>query len=115
MNIEPKHKIMFSVRLWENRYVPKYQQAEFFYFDQFYRISEEREQKQICIIGSHYNMLKQRDYRAFLESVALQNYTNYRLVLIDDASTDGTDRLLRKLIEEQFPVLKSKIYFVRQH
>ena len=113
--INNQHRINLAVKLWDNRHSLKHKQAEYYYFDQLFNISQYTRQDPICIIGSHRNMRKSRDYRSYIESVANQNYTNYRVVLIDDGSTDGSDSFLRRAIEEEFPVLKSKLYFIKQH
>lgn len=60
-------------------------------------------------------MLKQKDYTEFLESVARQNYTNYRVVIIDDASNDGSAEVLKEAIKHKFPILESKLILIRQH
>jgi len=36
-----------------------------------------------------------------LRSILMQNYTNYHIVIIDDASTDQTGKLIKKYLEEQ--------------
>ena len=45
--------------------------------------------------------------RRFIESLILQDYTNYHLVLIDDGSTDGTEQMVRSYLND-LTVIKGK-------
>lgn len=55
-------------------------------------------EKNIVIISPGYN--NKNWYKKNLDSIFSQDYTNFRLIYIDDASTDGTGSLVKKYIEE---------------
>ena len=49
----------------------------------------------------------------YLDSLARQNYSNYRVVYVDDASDDGSVERLQELIFLEYPELKDKLTIVR--
>ena len=69
----------------------------------------------MCVISPGVNNEAFERYLWNIESVLQQNYTNYKMVIIDDASTDKTTSLLakhmrwRNLSEDQFILIKNKI------
>ena len=69
----------------------------------------------MCVISPGVNNEAFERYLWNIESVLQQNYTNYKMVIIDDASTDKTTSLLakhmrwRNLSEDQFVLIKNKI------
>ena len=44
----------------------------------------------ICLVIPSYNNVEDNRYTNNIRSVVMQEYTNYHIVFIDDASTDGT-------------------------
>ena len=52
----------------------------------------------MCIIAPGFNNNAQFRLENNLNSIFRQNYTNYFVVLINDASNDGSDELFRKYI-----------------
>ena len=59
------------------------------YYEKHYSISK-YEELPICVVIPSYNNVKDGRYRNNLESILQQDYDNYRIVFIDDASEDGT-------------------------
>ena len=55
----------------------------------------------MCIISSGKNLMKNKKYLEYLQSINRQNYTNFKVVIIDDASTD------KSLIEFSKEILHS--------
>ena len=53
-------------------------------------------------------------YIRFLDSIEHQNYTNYRLILTDDASTDGTYETIKQKIK-QYPKLRAKTTLIHNY
>ena len=49
-----------------------------------------------------------------LESLNNQNYSNYRLFITDDASTDGTYNILKQKIQ-QFPRLTARTTLIKNY
>lgn len=50
----------------------------------------------MCILSPGINNNAQFRIEYFLNSVLTQNYTNYKVVVIDDGSTDGSRHVYRK-------------------
>ena len=55
-------KCQFSKDIWEHKYDNEFKIAEYLYFDRVFGISADIPQREICIVGGQYNMLKQKDY-----------------------------------------------------
>ena len=53
----------------------------------------------MCVMVPGYNNNAKFRLEYNLNSIFQQNYTNYKVVLVNDASTDGTDELYRKYFE----------------
>lgn len=68
----------------------------------------------ICIAGTGYNLLRNDLYVKFFESINNQNYSNYRLFMVDDASTDDTFNVIKKKVLE-LPRLRERTTFIRNH
>ena len=60
------------------------------------------------------NFLKTGMYVHLFESINNQNYSNYRLFLTDDASTDGSYLALKKKIQE-FPRLRARATLIKNY
>ena len=61
----------------------------------------------VIVIPSHNN----KDwYRRNLDSVFNQNYKNYRIIYLDDASTDGTGKLVQAYVKEQRQEMRVKVF-----
>lgn len=56
------------------------------------------EEKPFVVIIPSYNNIKW--YRSNLDSVLNQNYTNYRIIYVDDCSTDGTSEAVREYLNQ---------------
>lgn len=44
----------------------------------------------LCIVAPGRNIVQKKRYRRFIDSIQRQNYTNYRLIYVDDMSDDGS-------------------------
>ena len=64
--------------------------------------------KYVFVIPSYNN---EPYYRKNLDSVVLQTYTNWRIIYVDDASTDRTYELVQKYIQEKG--IKDKVKLIR--
>ena len=53
----------------------------------------------MCIVSTGYNNNDKFRIEYSLNSIFTQNYTNYKAVIINDASTDGSDEVYRKYFE----------------
>ena len=64
----------------------------------------------ICVVIPSYNNAADRRYFHNMNSILQQDYDNYRIIFIDDASDDGTGSLIQKYaFERQIPEEKLKI------
>ena len=50
----------------------------------------------MCIVSTGYNNNDKFRIEYSLNSIFTQNYTNYKAVIINDASTDGSGEVYRK-------------------
>jgi FkbM family methyltransferase len=68
-------------------------------------------EQQINIVTTFYNC---KDYIAnCIESVASQDYDNYRCYLINDASTDSTDQVIINTLEKLPEKIKNKFVYIK--
>ena len=87
-------------KLWNRRYTNT---VEF----EHYKSGNEQP---IVIVSTFYNC---KDYIArCIDSIAAQDYDNYQVYLVDDASTDGTPDIVTKLIAALPEEIRSKFNFI---
>lgn len=73
-----------------NWYNHKYIEAEFAYFDTKYNISDYENELPFCIVATGRNLRSRNLFYDFFRTVSQQNYSNYKVVAVDDNSTDST-------------------------
>ena len=56
--------------------------------------------KQLCVIVTSYNNGENKLYENNLKSIFRQSYSNYKVIYIDDASTDNTFNLAKNFVHE---------------
>ena len=66
------------------------QQVEYYQLNKRYSIGQYEKELPICLIAPGRDIVSKHVYLRFLKSIEHQNYTNYRVVLIDDDSTDNS-------------------------
>jgi glycosyltransferase involved in cell wall biosynthesis len=54
-----------------------------------------------CLVVSTYNNAKNFRYEYNLQSILNLDYNNYKVIIIDDASTDNTPQLIQKFLNSQ--------------
>ena len=79
-----------------------------------YSIGDYEEELPVCVVAPGRNLVSNDLYLKFLESIEHQNYTNFRLFLIDDASTDDSYSVLKDKILE-FPRLRARTTLVKNY
>lgn len=65
----------------------------------------------MCLIVPGYNNNAKFRLQYNLNSIFSQNYTNYFAVIINDASTDGSDELFRKYFQF-YNISKTKYVYI---
>jgi glycosyltransferase involved in cell wall biosynthesis len=54
----------------------------------------------MCVVVSTRNNAKYNRYLYNIKSLLNQNYTNYRVIILDDASEDRTGLLLKRFLRQ---------------
>jgi len=85
---------------------------EYNYYELKYNISRYQEWP-FCVVVPTYNNVENDRYLRNIRSILLQNYSNYRVVIIDDHSTDGTGDLLEKFMAGQSKLAPEQYVVVR--
>ena len=85
--------------------------AEYERVNQIWNFNKYTEELPMCIIATGYNNNAKFRIEYHLNSVFQQNYTNYFLVLINDASTDNSDEVYRKWFDF-YNIDKSKYVYI---
>lgn len=67
--------------------------------DKKYNISIYNEELPMCVIMSGYNNNNNFRIEYALNSVFLQNYSNYHAIIIDDFSNDGSQEIYRRYFD----------------
>ncbi len=71
-----------------------------------------KKQLAFCVIVTSYNNVKSQLYLRNLDSIFMQNYQNYHVVYIDDASPDRTGEFVKQYLEEK-KIPEKKIQVIR--
>jgi glycosyltransferase involved in cell wall biosynthesis len=61
-----------------------------------YQLNKPIKERAICVVVMTKNNAQKMRYEYNLQSILNQDYTNYKLVIIDQSSTDGTDKLIEE-------------------
>ena len=82
------------------------------YYESFYQLSKyNHHQLRFCILVPSYKNVKSRLYLRNLDSIFMQDYQNYHVVYIDDASPDLTGEYVKRYVEErQIPSNKIQVF-----
>ena len=70
------------------------------YFTQKYHI-DKYEEIPFCLIVPTFNNKPRKRAERNLRSILMQDYTNYKLIVIDDGSADGTGQLILNYLQAQ--------------
>lgn len=54
-----------------------------------------------CIVVPTFNNAIKERYLNNIKSIVMQDYSNFHVVVIDDASTDGTGALIKAYLDSQ--------------
>jgi cellulose synthase/poly-beta-1,6-N-acetylglucosamine synthase-like glycosyltransferase len=77
----------------------KVNQEEWVRLEKKFKLSEFTEELPMCIIVPGYNNNDQFRIESNMNSIFTQNYTNYKVVIINDASNDGSGEVYRKYLD----------------
>ena len=94
----PTQKAYFAYNLFKEPTNERYLKAEYYYFDKKYEIGKYSDELPLCIVSPGRNLVKNRKFERFFKSLARQNYTNYKLIYIDDVSDDNSPQEISNFI-----------------
>ena len=82
------------------------------YYESVYNISRyNKNQLRFCLIVPSYNNVESQLYLRNLDSIFMQDYQNYHVVYIDDASKDHTGQFVKDYVKKKsIPEDKIKVY-----
>lgn len=94
---------------------------EYYYLNSRYHINRTVTEKSFCVVSVGMNIFKKGYHRHYFHNLALQNYTNFRIVWIDDNSEmmDWYDSHYDQIfgiyrhIYERYPRLRRRIKLVK--
>lgn len=92
--------------------LPELAKAEAAYYEQKYSIGD-YDQLPICVVVPTHNNAKDNRHINNMKSILLQDYDNYHLVFIDDASTDSTLPDVEALLTAQTTLSNDKYTIVK--
>jgi len=95
----PTQKAYFAYNLHNNPDNEKYQKAEQYYFQYKYNLDQYKDELPLCIVAPGRNIVNDKKYMRFIDSLQRQNYSNYRLIYIDDVSDDNSVQELENYIK----------------
>lgn len=81
------------------------------YYEAKYSINK-YEELPFCIVIPSFNNVKNNRHINNIKSVLMQDYKNYHIVFIDDASTDGTGDQIEKYLAEKQNILPPERYVI---
>lgn len=79
--------------------------------EEIYHMSNYNTQLPFCIVVPSFNNANNFRYEYNLQSIFNQDYSNYRVVIIDDASTDNTTALIKYFLKKS-KELASKVVLI---
>ncbi len=77
-----------------------------------YQLSRYTEELPFCIIVPSYNNAKNFRYEFNLQSILNQDYQNYHVVIVDDASPDLTGLYIQRFLDQR-NISKDKVTLIR--
>ena len=66
-----------------------------------------------CVFSAGKNLFAQQAHKTFFKSMSLQNYTNFKIVYIDNNSDDNSTEKMYAYLSKNFANLKDKITFIK--
>ena len=87
-------------------------ELEYYYLNQKYNLDSEVEELPICIVSPFRNFKKVQNSWRYFESINNQNYSNYKVVMSDDVSDDGSIEYIKQEITK-YPRLNNRLLLLR--
>ena len=84
------------------------------YYQTKYSLKNYEKEIPLCIVVPSFNNIQNDRYKKLMQTVLYQQYNNYHIVFIDDASTDETLNATKKYVQEQ-NFEASRIAYVRNN
>ena len=93
-------KAFLAYRMYLNKEKPLYQEIEYQYYKKYYKIDEYPSEIPFCIVSPGRNLYSRgKFYEQYFQTLESQNYSNYRVVMIDDFSDDGTPEKIQEFLQ----------------
>ena len=88
----------------------EHERREFQRLNQVYNLNEK--ELPFCIVVPSFNNAKNFRYEFNLQSIFNQDYDNYRVVIVDDNSSDNTTALIKHFLKRSPPHLAQKVVLI---
>lgn len=108
--MEKQKDVNFAYSLSESPFKNSYLQAEYVRLQNKYSF-QKYEELPICVVSVGRNLGS--GYLKMIHSVLLQNYSNYKMIIIDDNSDDGTKEKTQEFLNKHSN-LQGRIRFIQQ-
>lgn len=86
---------------------------EYTRMNQLYNLDKFRQEKLMCVVATGRNLFSSQKAGIFFKTISQQNYTNFKVIHIDDNSEDNTTLRSIADIYDQYPNLVGKVHLLR--
>lgn len=109
-NLKLKHQDVLLSRLIDIIYNKNYERLS-----KEYEFDKYPKELPFCIVVPTYNNAKNYRYLYNIQSILNLNYTNYKVVIVDDRSNDLTYELILQYLEENPQIKNFKVILNEKH
>jgi len=67
----------------------------------------------MCIISNGYNIASKNRYREYFNSLERLNYTNYRIIILDDNSKDNSIQIFYDYLKDSTFKIKNRVLLTK--
>ena len=87
-------------------------QMEYQYFHKKYDLSTKIEESAFCIVSPFRNLKSIDQNEKYFRSLNAQNYTSFKIIMIDDNSTDDSIEFIQKTIKK-YPKVNNRLLLLK--
>ena len=66
-----------------------------------------------CVFSAGRNYFARQTHREFFKSMSLQNYTNFKIIYVDNNSDDNSTEKMYAYLNKNFANLRGKVTFIK--